>query len=348
MTTYEDLQAQLDSLTAEVAALRSSAGATAAQAEVPARVLSRRNLLRAAPIAAIGGAVAAMAATPAAAAVGDPVLIGHSNVGAGSTTTLSGGTPAPDAGVPEDSSPALAVVGGIVGDWLEVSGVDIGSSDGAALTVSASYLLGDAAHFSGPDLPVLHGIAGGSAVLIDAMGAGTALTITTTDGAFDTPNGPTTILPGVGIDVSTVTGNAVRASSEQTAVAIESTSTTSSADAVTIDYEGTSRALYAQSHLTTNINGTITGVNEGHGIGVWGEQRNNTGSGFGVVGVGGTLGRGAQFTGGAAPVRMVPSSAASHPSTGKVGDFFVDASARLWFCKKSSTSTVAAVWHQVA
>ena len=346
MTTYEELQAQLDSLTAEVAALRGSAGAS--EAEVPARVLSRRNLLRAAPIAAIGGAVAAMAATPAAAAVGDPVLIGHSNVGAGSTTTLTGGTPNTGPGVPEASTPALNVIGGIAGDWLEISGVDIGTTDGAALTVSASYEYGDAAHFSGPSLPVLHGLEGGNAVLIDAIGDGTALTIRTTDGLFDTPNGPTTILPGVGIDVATVTGNAVKASSEQTAVAIESTSATSSEDAVTIDYEGTSRALYAQSHLSTNINGTITGVNEGHGIGVWGEQRNNTGSGFGVVGVGGTLGRGAQFTGGAASVRMVPSSAASHPPTGKVGDFFVDASARLWFCKKSSTSTVAAVWKQVA
>jgi hypothetical protein len=92
----------------------------------------------------------------------------------------------------------------------------------------------------------------------------------------------------------------------------------------------------------------VTGVNEGHGIGVWGEQRNNTGSGFGVVGVAGSQGRGAQFTGGAAAVRMVPSSASTHPATGKVGDFFVDASARLWFCQKASSGGTQATWRQLA
>jgi hypothetical protein len=115
------------------------------------------------------------------------------------------------------------------------------------------------------------------------------------------------------------------------ALAAVSSSPTTSADAVTIDYQGTSRALYAQSHNAANINGTVTGVNEGHGIGVWGEQRNNTGTGFGVVGVGGALGRGARLSGGAAAAQMLPSTAATHPSTGKAGDFFVDSAVRLWF-----------------
>jgi hypothetical protein len=98
----------------------------------------------------------------------------------------------------------------------------------------------------------------------------------------------------------------------------------------------------------TNINGTITGVNDGHGIGLWGEQRNDTGSGFGVVGVAGKMGRGAQFTRGAAAVRMVPSTASTHPNSGKAGDFFVDSAARLWYCKRASSGTTDAIWKQLA
>ena len=51
------------------------------------------------------------------------------------------------------------------------------------------------------------------------------------------------------------------------------------------------------------------------------------------VGVAGTsaLGRGGQFSGRKAQLRLMPSNAASHPSTGAKGDLFVDASGRLWF-----------------
>ena len=96
---------------------------------------------------------------------------------------------------------------------------------------------------------------------------------------------------------------------------------------MTIHYGGASRAFYAVSGNATNINGTVTGVNEGHGIGVWGEQRNDTVGGTGVVGVAGHLGRGGSFQGGAASLRLVPATAGSHPTTGKVGDVFVDSSA---------------------
>ena len=126
------------------------------------------------------------------------------------------------------------------------------------------------------------------------------------------------------------------------------TDPTATQDAVTVSYAGTSRALYAESTAPTNVNGTITGVNEGHGTGVWGEHKNPAATGIGVVGMADALGRGGQFTGGAAPVRMVPSAAATHPTTGKVGDFFVDATARLWFCQKASAGAVPAVWEQLA
>ena len=346
VATNEELLGQLEALRAEVDRLRQAVNGTPAEG-TPTRVLSRRNLLRAAPIAAIGGAVAAMAATPAAAAVGDPVLIGHANVGAGSTTQLTGGTPAGQGGVPTTSAPAAEVVGGLATDWLESAGVIIGSNIGAALNVDASFLLGPAASFHGAAAPILHGDQGIDAVHIDATGDGTGLTITMGDGSFDPEFGDVEVLAGVGIKVTTAAGEAVQASSDQTVVALTSSSTDTSSDAMTIDYAGASRAFYAQSHNGTNINGTVTGVNEGHGTGVWGEQRNNTGSGFGVVGVGGSQGRGAQFTGGAAAVRLVPSAAATHPTTGKVGDLMVDSTSRLWFCTKAASGAVPATWKQI-
>jgi hypothetical protein len=147
-----------------------------------------------------------------------------------------------------------------------------------------------------------------------------------------------TATTGVGVKATATEGHAITASS---------TSSTTKNDAVVIDYAGTSRAVYAESTSPTNINGTITGVNAGNGTGVWGEQR-GTGAGFGLVGVGGKAGRGAQLAGGAAQLRMVPGTAATHPTTGKAGDFFVDSANRLWFCQKASSGSTAATWKQLA
>jgi hypothetical protein len=56
----------------------------------------------------------------------------------------------------------------------------------------------------------------------------------------------------------------------------------------------------------------------------------NAAAGVGVAGTS-ALGRGGQFSGKKAQLRLVPSTAASHPSTGAKGDVFVDTSGRLWF-----------------
>jgi hypothetical protein len=82
---------------------------------------------------------------------------------------------------------------------------------------------------------------------------------------------------GTGIEASCVDGHALTATSS-------SMSTTE--DAVTIDYAGRSRALYAELHGATHVNGIITCINDGHGIGLWGEHCSDTGTGFGLVGSG--------------------------------------------------------------
>src|SRR5438309_1791440 len=94
VATNEELQNELAALREEMRQGRADLAATrtAPVASEP-RLLSRRNLLRAAPAAAVGGAFVAMSAAPAAAATGDPVLLGKPNdAGAGKTTTVLGGT----------------------------------------------------------------------------------------------------------------------------------------------------------------------------------------------------------------------------------------------------------------
>ena len=52
-------------------------------------------------------------------------------------------------------------------------------------------------------------------------------------------------------------------------------------------------------------------------------------------------GRGGVFSGGKAQLRLAPSSANTHPTSGAKGDLFVDNSGRLWFYN-------GAVWKRVA
>jgi hypothetical protein len=52
--------------------------------------------------------------------------------------------------------------------------------------------------------------------------------------------------------------------------------------------------------------------------------------------------RGGLFAGKVAQVRLLPSSSASHPSSGSLGDLFLDKGGRLWFCKGGTT------WKQLA
>jgi hypothetical protein len=53
-------------------------------------------------------------------------------------------------------------------------------------------------------------------------------------------------------------------------------------------------------------------------------------------------GRGGVFRGPKAQVRLIPSGAATHPTTGVIGDLFLDKNKRLWFCKGGKT------WKQIA
>jgi hypothetical protein len=71
---------------------------------------------------------------------------------------------------------------------------------------------------------------------------------------------------------------------------------------------------------------------------------NNGGTGAGVHGSS-TTGRGGNFVGGAAQIRLTPGTRASHPTSGQSGDLYADKNGRLWFCKKGGSH---ATWHQIA
>ncbi|MDX6206651.1 MAG: hypothetical protein QOF39_2708 [Frankiales bacterium] len=312
MATNEELQQQLDAVREEMRQLRAQLRGSAPAGT--ARVLTRRNLLRAAPVAALGGALTAMAASPAAAATGQPLLLGRDNTAGSDTTTLE--------------SP-LTLNGRVWAAGISLTGIALNTNGSASVAIQ--NLAG------GTSLDVSGGFAEGQTG--DAIHAGASGAVAVAAVATDAPvRFSPDIRPGTAVTASADRGHALVAATS---------STTTSEDAVTIDYAGTSRAVYAQSHNPANINGTVTGVNEGHGTGVWGEQRNNTGPGFGVVGVGGSQGRGAQFTGGVAQARLVPGRSSTHPVTGKTGDLYVDSAVRLWFCTRASAGSTAAVWKQI-
>jgi hypothetical protein len=362
MATYEELQRDLAEMRAELQQMRVElAAAQVAPAQLEPRLMSRRNLLRAAPVAAVGGAIVAMSATPAAAATGDPVLLGKANdAGAGKTTSVRGGTPsfpgnAPPVTVPISSPASLDVAGGVSVDWVGAYSVVVGGrlgTDYASGLIVAPEDGSTSAAFLPGQVNQVHTVATGDGLEVRCQGAyGIRSAVTDGQQLNEVLGGYAVaawVESGTGVIARAKAGTGVEANTEDGhAIVAHSRSATTQNDAVTIDYAGRSRALYAESTATDNINGTITGVNAGNGTGVWGEQR-GTGAGAGIVGVGGKAGRGGQVSGGAAQLRMVPATASTHPTTGKAGDFFVDASNRLWFCQKPSSGATAATWKQLA
>jgi hypothetical protein len=300
MATIEELQQELQKLQDEVRVLSARIETEAAEPSASGRFVSRRNLLRAAPIAAIGGAVAAMTASPAAATAGQPVLLGRDN----------------DAGFGADGPLTTTIE----------SPLDLRSSvDMVSLTVAS-----DVAGFFNSDQPLVS-IAGAvvsehpfgqDALAVSSVDGGTSISVTAADGPL-WQGGPGSVARGTAISATSQSGTTIEASTLSGQVlAASSTSPTTAENAVSVDYAGEGHALLVQSHNPSNDIGAVTGV-------------------------GGTLGRGGQFSGGIAALRLVPSANSTHPWSGRIGDLMVDASSRLWFCTKANTSSVAATWKQI-
>ena len=214
---------------------------------------------------------------------------------------------------------------------LAVTGMNPAWDTNPAVTITASL----AGVHPMPQDAVDITTSGGIGVSIDANDGG----------EWDDPN----VVLGTGVASRTQAGTSISATTATGhAIVAASTDPTATHTAVTITNAGAGRALFAESTAATNNDAAMIGITMGTGSGVRGENRSSTAAGVGVIGVGDAHGRGGEFAGGASAMRLVPSTAATHPTTGIVGDLFVDASARLWFCKKSSTGSVHAVWTELA
>ena len=135
-------------------------------------------------------------------------------------------------------------------------------------------------------------------------------------------------------------------------------------NALTARISGTNgfNAVYAQSAAPGNaVFGEVTSLGPGNAVlgihrgpgncvfgfkpgGVTGDAvvgYSQTANSRGVLGLS-TNGRGGAFSGKAAQVQLLASTATTHPTSGLRGDLFVDNSGRLWFCKGGTT------WRQLA
>ena len=106
---------------------------------------------------------------------------------------------------------------------------------------------------------------------------------------------------------------------------------------------GTGHGLYSHIENPTNAARAVHARTVGTGHAVLADVANarnrqsalkasTAGSGPGIEGVS-AGGVGGSFSGKTAQVRLVPSSASSHPSSGLSGQLFVDGAQRLWFCR---------------
>jgi hypothetical protein len=132
------------------------------------------------------------------------------------------------------------------------------------------------------------------------------------------------------------------------------TSTSSAAvygtSTVSIGIYGTSQSSFgALGHAEGASSAGTVGWSSANGTGILGtsDDANHdvpaAPANTGVYGYART-GRGGQFAGATAQIRLVPAAAASHPANGVAGDLFADGSGRLWFCTKGGS---AATWKQI-
>ncbi len=255
------------------------------------------------------------------------MLLGQDNDAGDRVTELSGGT---------QDLPALQVDGGVsVRGGLSVDAVSGGGSvfivpgqpasdDDYPMTIEGYVALdGD----QGTN-DILHGF---NVLQVKAVTPAHAVNVVVTDGDPDPshkdPAGSAMSLTtggALGLGVTTSTGAGVN---------VTVTDPTADLDAVQIAYAGTGHAVSAISTSSGNTTAAVLGTNEGTGVGVSGVAPH---------------GRGGQFSGGLAPLRLVPGSTPSHLWVGAAGDLYVDSNHRLWFCQKAHTPTVPATWKQLA
>jgi hypothetical protein len=131
--------------------------------------------------------------------------------------------------------------------------------------------------------------------------------------------------------------------------------TNGSGPAIKASQSGTGYGVYSSIANPANSQPAVYGETNGKGPAVRGVQSSKAGSAVSgqvsnaknasaaVLGTGSSTGRGGQFAGGVAQVRLVPGG--TRPTSGQTGDLFVDASGHLHYCKAGGST---ATWVQLA
>jgi hypothetical protein len=126
--------------------------------------------------------------------------------------------------------------------------------------------------------------------------------------------------------------------------------TNASGPALKAAQSGTGYGVDSEIANPANVQPAVYGATNGTGPAVQGAKTGKSGSAvFGkvsnsknaspaILGTGSSIGRGGQFAGGAAQLRLVPGG--TRPTSGQTGDLFVDSGGHLYYCKAGgSTAT---------
>ena len=203
---------------------------------------------------------------------------------------------------------------------------------GGALLASASTAPAVSAQSTGSGAALFAKNTGsGPGVSVQNTNSGAALLLTSSGtsilAATSFTGTPAGVADRAGISITTLssTGCYVKATSGRAAYA-ENTGANDTFYAVNSGTSGNPRAVVAYLANPAGTGSSVYGSTAGKGAGIEGKSN---------------LGRGGQFTGRLAQVRLLPGTGA-HPASGSTGDLFVDNHGNLWFCKGGTS------WKQLA
>jgi len=364
MGDIDAVLARLEQLEAENRALRARVdqlkGTSAEDDPVAGGGFSRRDVLRRAGTGAVALGIGVLGASVATLAQASPALAAN-----GDTVTVGGTFDGSDPTVLRNLTNTRTVLG--VQSGSSGTAIAGGSASGEGVFGSSDSLYG--VHGTSNSATGVYGdTLAGTGVQGDAHGAGTGMVATSDSGN--------------GLSASSTSGAAINAGSESGPGIIGSstsdigvTGISDSRDGVQgFSTKGDGVSGMSQSALGRGVIGTSQSATGG--TGAWGESSAPDGAGVrgyawdgsqasghfgtgvigssgshatpprplantGVMGVG-FHGRGGVFQGDLAQIRLVASSALTHPTSGTRGDLFVDKAGRLWFCRSGTN------WRQLA
>ncbi len=304
-------------------------------------LVGRRQLLGKLGMAAAGvGALAvgatAVDASPAAAANGNPVVLGKSNSATTATVVVAG-------------AKSGIVRGAAL--WGDTNAAGAAGLSGTTSGSSAAGVLGTAGSATGLSSSV------GAAGVWGDSGTGVGVAGTTTSpnsGVYGIQGGPSGVPGGYSITGAGVWGDShdgfgVMGSSygSDGVRAISRNGVGVAASSITQAGVSASSSSSAGVYATSSSGDGVDGISYGSGSGVQGYSNNGSGvrgesaSGNAFDGIS-SSGYGASLSGGLAPLRLAPSPITSTPgppttNSHLLGELYVDAQGILWYCAASGS-----------